>query len=74
MCAGSKAKVGETAIDVYMGYYGGRLDIGNRRYYQDKAHPNAADFSREEAIRLLTAYGAEALAVLMVDLIDNSEE
>jgi len=73
MCAGSNAKIGETEIEVYMGYYGGSLYIGDKAYHQIMTTGENV-LSREEAIRLLTAYGAEALAVLLVDLIDNSEE
>lgn len=71
MCAGSEAKIRDKDVDVYMGYYGGEITIDGKKYSQRKDEGN---MSKSEMVKYLSEYNKEELALLIVDLIQNSEE
>ena len=71
MCAGSEAEIRGKKVSLYMGYYGGNISIGDIKYDVDK---KKSKVSREELISCLEGFEKHELAILIADLIDNSDE
>ena len=70
MCARSEAKLRDRDVSLYMGYFGGRLAVGNNQFDSDKKGIT----SREEMIAFLAQYEPTELATLLVDLVLESYE
>lgn len=71
MCAGSESKLGNEDVDIYMGYYGGSITVGDLHY---SVNTKETECTKEEMIAALGKYSKEELAACIVDLIDNSNE
>lgn len=80
MCAGSDGKLGELEVDVYMGYYGGRLTVGDVTYEQETAVPDKerAEYrgptAREKMVSTLLQFTPGQLADLLCQLVENANE
>lgn len=73
MCASSSAKWGEKNVRLYMGYYGGKLTIGDIGYKQD-AKKDEKKKQRRKMRRLLMKHTAGELTSLILGFVDNSVE
>ena len=69
MCAGSEGKIKDKEVDIYMGYYGGSLSVGD-----DHFSVNGGNKTEEEMIEILSKYDSADLARLMVELVRDSNE
>ena len=76
MCAGSKTTIQGEEVGVYMGYYGGSMQIGDIDYDtgdKDCSRKNMAQNRRKLIIRLNT-FTSDDLSEMIVQLVENSEE
>jgi hypothetical protein len=70
MCAISEAKIRGKEVDIYMGYYGGDMSVGDTNYSVGlNKEGNRSDF-----IAGLSKYSSKELATLFADLVENAEE
>jgi len=67
MCAGSKSKIGNDEVKIYMGYLGGEIIVGNIKYTE-------CEKDKTKIETKLNSYKKSDLVKLIIDLIDNSEE
>jgi hypothetical protein len=74
MCAGSGAKIGELEVGVYMGYYGGSIDIGDIKYKVNEKDPEKEMEGRAAVKAKLMEFSSEQLTELILDLVKNSDE
>lgn len=73
MCAGSKGRIKDKNVTIYMGHYGGQLAVGDDVYAVDSDEP-AVTLSEDEMIDRLQRFGSVELARLLVELVRDSEE
>jgi hypothetical protein len=71
MCGGSEANILGKSVNVYMGYYGGSITIGDNTYSVNKEQGNT---TAGEMLEILSSYHPKELAQLVIDLIDNADE
>lgn len=75
MCAGSDAKLNGIGVSLYMGYYGGRITIGDNAFEKADYKGHREDsLSPDEMVKFLSTFSASKLAQLIVDLVENSDE
>lgn len=70
MCARSDAVICKEQASVYMGYYGGKIMVGEMIY--NTADENTA--TKEQFIEYMNKFTKKQLIQLIADLIENSEE
>ena len=75
MCAGSQGEIRDAPVEVYMGYYGGMIRVGDARYSVDSAGGREnGNTSEDEMVALLSGYEPGELARLFVGLVRDSDE
>ncbi len=70
MCARSDAVIDKEQASVYMGYYGGKIIVGEMIY--DTTNIDTA--TKEQFIEYMNKFTKKQLIQLIADLIENSEE
>lgn len=68
MCAGSNTIIKNEEVNVYMGYYGGRLSIGNINYKDNNVK------ERPVMAAKLKSFKKDDLIEMILNLIDNADE
>jgi hypothetical protein len=71
MCAGSKTKLGSDDVSLYLGYYGGRLTVGDKTFSNCE---NDKTVTFDEMVSVLAGLGADTLARMVVELVANGDE
>jgi len=71
MCAGAEAELGKDKVSVYMGYYGGSINIGPLHY---STQDDAETCTRDELKARLQKETKANLAEMIATLIDTAEE
>jgi hypothetical protein len=71
MCSGSRAKIKREKVDIYMGYDGGSLRIGDIIYEQTDIH-QSSQYERKIMINKLNTFTKSELIEMFLDLIDNA--
>jgi len=77
MCARSEAKLRAGDVEVYMGYYGGYISIGEKKYIsEDCIRVNKHDIliTKPELMGILRRHKKKELCEMIVELIDNADE
>ena len=74
MCGMSDAKLRDKEVDMYFGYYGGSMEIGDVRLDFGDGKTYGENISKEEMRDILDGYSSTELAQLIVDLVENACE
>ena len=67
MCAGASLTIRGDEVSVYMGYHGGRLEIGDVEYKSGKS-------DREEIFKKLSSYKKDEIISMILDIVDEADE
>lgn len=74
MCAGSGAKIKGKGVSLYMGYYGGSLEIDGIMCIRQEQEDSPYKDTSKEALDFLMSCEKEELVQLIYDLVMNSSE
>lgn len=68
MCAGSNTNLKQHKVELYLGYYGGKITIGDVTFKQGNTT------ERRRMFEFLSNFEKNDIISMFLDLIDNSDE
>ena len=74
MCGYSKTTIGNKEIGMYVGWYGGNIEIGHGKDRLKFEQDDEKKINREAIKKIIMQHKKEEIAEMIMKLVENSDE